>query len=144
MSAGRASRWRGDDGSSLVTFLVLAPVLVMFAELTVLGGRVAVTQGDVDSAAREAARDASIARSAESAATAIVPAVDTALSGKGASCRSRSAVLDPSTNFVAGGSVSVTVTCNVDLSDLGLLNVPGSMQISSTAVEPIDRYRVVE
>jgi Flp pilus assembly protein TadG len=135
----------GDErGSSLVTFLLLAPIFVMFAELIVLGGRIGTTQGDVNSAAREAAREASLASGAASAATVIDPVVETALKDKGFRCQSRTVELGANTDFVAGGTVEVTVTCEVALSDLDLLSIPGTVLVEATAVEPIDLYRVVE
>jgi Flp pilus assembly protein TadG len=138
------SRWRDERGSGLVTFLLLLPIIVLFAELIVLGGRVATTQADVNSAAREAARDASLAQSEASASTIIHPAVDTALGDKGFRCQSPKVVIGAKTDFVAGGQVEVTVTCTVQLSDLDLLGVPGTIEVEATAVESIDRYRVVE
>ncbi|MEP1122625.1 MAG: TadE family protein [Ilumatobacter sp.] len=139
-------RRRCDDerGDSLVSFVLLMPILVVFLELIVLGGRVATTQADVNSAAREAARDASVAQGLDSAGSVIDDAVDRALAGKGFRCRNRTESFGDKTNFVADGRVEVVVTCTVDLSDLGFLGTPGSIDVEARAVEPVDRYRVVE
>jgi hypothetical protein len=45
-------------------------------------------------------------------------------------------------DFVAGGNVTVTVTCQVSYSDLLLLPLPGSVTVSGKAVSPVDLFRV--
>ncbi len=45
---------------------------------------------------------------------------------------------------MAGGQIEIEVSCRVDLSDLDLLGAPGSIVITESAVEPVDRYRVVD
>ena len=40
--------------------------------------------------------------------------------------------------------MEVEVTCTVDLSDIDVLSVPGSITVTRTAVEPIEKYRVVK
>ena len=42
---------------------------------------------------------------------------------------------------IGDGEVTVTVTCQVDLSELALLPVPGTATVSATATEVIDRHR---
>jgi hypothetical protein len=42
---------------------------------------------------------------------------------------------------VVDGEVTVTVTCQVSLSELALLPVPGSTEVHATATEVIDRHR---
>ena len=43
--------------------------------------------------------------------------------------------------FEPGGSVAVSVTCQVSLADLDLLGLPGSTTRTATARAPIDLYR---
>jgi hypothetical protein len=38
-------------------------------------------------------------------------------------------------------TVSVTVSCVVDVSEATILGVPSTLVVTSTATEPIDRYR---
>lgn len=140
MIADRAT----ERGNALITFLLLAPALVMFLELIVLGGRVAATKADVQSASREAARQASIAAGPGSAATVIGPVASTALTGKGVRCQSHTVALGPVTDYVQGGAVEVVVTCEVNLSDLDLLGLPGSLTMEASSLEPIEQYRVIE
>ena len=47
------------------------------------------------------------------------------------------------TNFVSGGSVTVTVTCVAQLSDVTAPGLPGTKTFSATATAPIDPYSVV-
>jgi hypothetical protein len=137
-------RWLSDDrGISMAAFLMIAPVLVIGMEFVAIGGRIAAATADIQSAAHEAARQGSIAQRRSSAAGLIEPVALAALADKGFQCRSPQAVLGPGTHFVAGGQVEVTVECTVELSDIGLLSVPGSVRLTRSAVEPIDTYRVV-
>lgn len=138
---GRAG---AEDGSEVVTFVLLAPMLILFFELIVVGGRLATTHADIQSAAREAARQASIAAGSATAGSQLQPAVDTALSDKGLRCQAPSVVIGDDTNFVPGGWVEAEVTCTVSLSDLGFLGAPGSFTVTRGATEPVDFYRVVE
>jgi Flp pilus assembly protein TadG len=141
----RRGRLGDERGAALVELVLLFPVFVLFVELIVLGGRVAATNADVQSAAREAARQASLASGPSAAATVIGPTVDAALATKGVACQSHITRFGPGTNYVQGGSVEVEVTCTVHLADLDALEaIPGSMTVTRSAVEPIERYRVVE
>ncbi|MEM9133657.1 MAG: hypothetical protein AAF962_02500 [Actinomycetota bacterium] len=143
-SAGRSGERSTERGNALITFLLLAPALVMFLELIVLGGRVAATRADVQAASRQAARQASLAAGPASAAAVIDPVADSALTGKGVRCRSHTVTLGPATDYVQGGAVEVVVTCDVDLSDLDLLGLPGRLTLEASSLEPIEQYRVIE
>lgn len=136
-------RIRSDRGASVITFLLLLPVIIMFIELIVIGGRLAVTQADVQSAARQAARQASIASGPSAASGVINDAVTIGLADKGFRCQSPSVALGGGTFYWRGGQVEVVVTCTVALSDIAMFAVPGTVTVSATAVEPIDRYRVI-
>jgi hypothetical protein len=46
-------------------------------------------------------------------------------------------------HFYPGGYVQVTVTCQVDLSDVGIPGMPGTTTISSSSIAPIDPYRSI-
>jgi Flp pilus assembly protein TadG len=135
---------RLERGMAIVEYLMLFPLLILVVELIVVGGRVAATHADVQSAAREAARQASISRGPGSAAGVIDPTADASLQNKGVRCQSHDAAFGPGTNFVPGGAVSVEVTCVVSLSDIDLLKAPGTVTVKRTASEPIEKYRVVE
>lgn len=138
-----APRWRDERGASVVSFVLLLPLVIMFIELIVVGGRLAVTEADIQSAARQAARQASVASGPSSAGSVIDDAVAVGLAGKGFRCQNPTASLGSSTVFWRGGQVEVVVTCTVRLSDLALVTAPGTVTVSATATEPIDQYRVI-
>jgi Flp pilus assembly protein TadG len=96
----------------------------------------------LDDAAHEAARAASIERSAPTALAAAQSTAASALSSAGVTCQSLS--VDTTTGGMQpGGTVSVTVACTVNFGDALILGVPGQKQLSATAVEPIDTWRSV-
>ena len=64
------------------------------------------------------------------------------LSGPNPSCV-RIVVSTNTTDFVPGGEVTVTVSCTVELSDLGAPGLPGESTVSISQAAPIDPYRVV-
>lgn len=121
-----------------VEMIVLIPVLFAFVLLIVAGGRLVQRQGQVDSAARDAARAASLARSSGEAGAAANQAVRASVDLGASRCSAPSLA---GTNFVAGGQVTVSLTCTVTLSDLGLVGLPGSMTVRGESVAPLDVYR---
>ena len=44
-------------------------------------------------------------------------------------------------DFRAGGSVTVRVSCRVELADLGLVLLPGATTITAEASSPVDTMR---
>ena len=129
-----------DEGSATLELVLLTPLLLLLLLLVVLGGRYAQARADVDAAARDAARAASIARDSSSATSAASDAARSRLTEGGVTCRTLDVSLDTS-DFRAGGSVMATIACTVDLSDLTGLGVPVSRTLSATFVEPVDEYR---
>lgn len=96
----------------------------------------------LDDAAHQAARAASIARTAPGAVTAAASAATDALSSAGTACRALT--VDTNTvNFTPGGTVTVTLTCTVDLSGAQALAVPATKILSATATEPVDTWRAL-
>lgn len=135
---------RSDRGSSPVSVIILIVIVLMAAELIVMGGRIAAAHADVSNAAREGARRGSIALTAGSAVPAAEDAVANNLENKGRTCRNPE--FDHSgTDFSAGGNMTVEVTCGVALADLSLLSLPWpTIKVDATAVESIETFRVVE
>jgi len=93
-------------------------------------------------AARAGAEAAAIMPSAQAATTAASNAALPALSGVTSPCV-RVVVQTDTTHFNPGGKVSVTVTCTVDLSDLGAPGLPGRSTVTVSQTAPIDPYRAV-
>ncbi|WP_129668073.1 TadE/TadG family type IV pilus assembly protein [Phytoactinopolyspora endophytica] len=120
-----------------VEVVLLVPVLVALILLIVGFGRYVDRQGDVESAAREAARAASYERDFGSAQAAAQQAATRALPS-GLSC----AAVDLSgSDFSAEGQVNVRVSCQVDFSELGFVGLPGSATLDGSSAAPIDQHR---
>ena len=130
------SRRRGDQGSMAVEVVFMIPILVLFMLLVVAGGRYVSVRADMEAAARDAARAASLERSSGAARTAANASASAALEGF-ASCRMGG--FDP--DFRPGGSVTVTIDCDVPNKGLGLLGLHGSLDMSATGSAPLDTYR---
>jgi hypothetical protein len=113
-----------------VCFFVPVILLVVFA------GRMNAGHAAVESAARHAARTISIAR--DPAAGVATAQDDAAVTVREGSPMCRDMDLD---HVIEPAQVTVTVTCDVDLSELVLLPVPGDESVSATAVEVIDAHR---
>lgn len=140
MTAGypsREDRHTRQRGSMAIEIVILTPVLIALSMLIVAGGRLVGRQGDVDSAARDAARAASIERTAESAG-AVARTVASASLPAGASCQPANVDLS---NWGQGGSVGVTILCRVSYSGLGLIGLPGSADVHGSSVAPLDQFR---
>lgn len=125
-----------DRGSAMAAeVVILTPVLVGFILLVVAFGRYVTVRGDVEAVARDAVRAASLERT-------------TAAAGAAASSSVRAAEL-PGTcsdatlqgRFVAGGTITVSVSCQVPLDDLGLVGLPGAVTVEGTSAAPLDLYR---
>jgi Flp pilus assembly protein TadG len=130
----------GQAGGATVELVLCTPLLLGLLLFAVLAGRVAEARGEVDAAARDAARAASITRDAGSATLAARAAAAAALGQRGVTCRTLDLTVDTQA-FHAGGMVAVTLACTVDLEDLSLLRVPGSRTVTARFVEALDTFR---
>src|SRR3546814_1552366 len=104
-------------GSASLELVLVTPVVLILLLFVVCAGRLAEARADVDRAARDAARAASIARDPSSAADAGTSAAAATLESGGISCRSLDVSVD-GPRFTAGGTVATSVSCTVDLADL--------------------------
>ena len=138
--ASRSGRRRQGGVATLEMTLLMLPVLLL-AELGVAGGRYAQAQAYATAAAYSGARAASLAADPEQAASAAQSAAQASVQRAGAACSGLTASTNVS-DFVPGGNVTVTVTCQVSYSDLLLLPLPGSVTVSGKAVSPVDLFRV--
>lgn len=127
-------------GSASVELVLLIPVLLVLLLFVVAGGRVAGTRGQVDAAARDAARAGTIARSVGEARRDALLAAQVRLGAGSAACRTLTVDVDTS-DFRPGGQVAATVTCAVDLGDLTLIGIPGTRAVTASAREPVDTFR---
>lgn len=136
-------RLRDEDGAATTELVLVTPLLIVLLLFVALAGRLALVRGDIEGAARDAARAASIARSAGDAASAAQAAAEANLDRSGTPC-GRLEVTPDVSDFRAGGTVAVDVTCHLPLGDLILLRVPATRSVQATAVEVVDVYREVE
>lgn len=122
--------------------LVLVAPIMLVALLLVVGlGRMASARQEVDGAAADAARAASLERNTGLSVSAARSTAEATLADRGVSCAALSVSVDVS-SYVPGGSVSVTVSCTAQLGDVALSGLPGSSTFTATAVVPIEIYRV--
>ena len=131
---------RGARGSAAVELVIITPLLILLLLLVVGSGRLVSAGMDVNGAAQDAARAASLASDPSTATADAQAAVDATLGNHGVTCRSLD-VTTKTASFYSGGWVSVDVTCSVDLSDMTLLRWPGMETVHAHFVEPIDTYR---
>jgi Flp pilus assembly protein TadG len=118
---------------------LVAPALLALLMLVIVAARVTHAQTDVQSAATAAARAASL-RSTPAAATDAARDTATAnLDDAGITCRSFE-VETATSDLRPGGTVSVTVQCIAEFSDIALLAVPGSRAFTAQATEVVDTY----
>lgn len=129
-------------GSATAELVLLTPLVVGLLLMIVAFGRFAQSRSEVDEAARDAARAASIARSTTSARTAAEQAAAATLQAGGVSCRTMTIDLDLA-DFRPGGNVAARIACVTDLADVSLLRLPGSKTFSATSVSVIDTYRAM-
>ncbi|MFC9096020.1 TadE family protein [Streptomyces sp. NPDC057072] len=137
-------RARGDEGSVALEAAIIMPSLIMFVCLAIAGGRLVTSGAKIDAAAEDAAREASLHRTAASAQQAAHQAATESLNDQDITCASTHVTVDTGGLTVAigqVGTVTVTVNCTVNLSDLLLPGVPGTRTLTSRATSVVDQYR---
>jgi Flp pilus assembly protein TadG len=135
---------RREDGSSSVSFVLIAPALVLVIGFLIFAGRISIAGNVVESSAAAAARDASLARTEAGSVANASEAARRVMTQQGVDCSSLNVGIDTSGLRVPLGqigTVRATVTCQADLSDIGIPGIPGSKTLTSTASSPVDAYR---
>jgi len=135
---------RDELGSASLEATVGLPAFFLFVGLIIFGGRTATTHQAVESAAADAARSASIARTSSEAQEDAKNAAQASLANQQIHCLSVDVNVDTSDFSKAvgeTGTVAVTVQCRLDLSDLSVPGVPGSRLIKATVSSPLDTWR---
>jgi Flp pilus assembly protein TadG len=132
-----------EKGDAALELIVLAPVLLALIALIIAAGRISIARGSVAAAARDAARQASLARSPGAARIAAEVSAQAALRQDGLDCVPT--VFVDTTDFGAPlgqpAQVSAIVTCQVPLADLVVPGLPGSVTLRYTFTSPLDPYR---
>jgi hypothetical protein len=135
---------RDEHGSASIEAAVGLPAFVLFVGLIIFGGRTAMSHQAVESAAADAARSASIARTSSDAAKDAKRAARASLANQQVHCLNINVSIDTadfSKSVGEPGSVVVIVECRLDLSDLSVPGVPGSRVIKATISSPLDTWR---
>ncbi|MER6443630.1 TadE/TadG family type IV pilus assembly protein [Streptomyces venezuelae] len=147
-STKERSLWRAqlreDRGSEAIATAIVAPLLLMLLCMAIAGGRIVTSGAKVDAAAEDAARAASISRTQSGAQAEAGDAAARSLDDQGIRCASTGISVDTSglaAPLGAVGTVTVTISCTVPLSDLLLPGVPGSKTMTSTFTSVVDAYR---
>lgn len=122
-----------------VEVVLLIPVLFLMTLLVVAGGRYVAAKSDVDAAARDAARAASMERTADDARAAARRVAELG-AGSGSECRVEH--IDPQFRpGNEGGHVTVRLRCEVSHSGLGLIGLHGTYTMRAESRAPLDSYR---
>jgi Flp pilus assembly protein TadG len=143
-SRGRATPDLTDRGSASLELAILGPALLLLLGLVIAAGRIAVSGGAIEAAARDAARQASIARDPAAAATSARAAALDTLAEQDLRCATLMVRVDTA-GFTApvGASAQVTarVSCVVALADLAVPGLPGTKTLQASFASPLDSYR---
>ena len=131
---------RSERGSAPLELVLLAIPVLSVMMLIVFVGRVARADGTLDGVAHYAALRSAQARSAGDADAAAQDAAAADLAVSGLPCEATNVEVDTG-DFRSGGTVEVTVTCQLRLSDLGPLPIPGSRIVTSRSVAAVDVFR---
>ncbi|MDL4776116.1 TadE family protein [Actinomadura xylanilytica] len=130
---------RADRGSMSLEMVLVTPVFIAFLLLLAGAGRMVDAQSQVDGAARDAVRAASVARSAGGADQMARDAAAANLKGH-SWCSGGPRTDTDLVDWRPGGRVAVTIICDVDLADLAFIGLPGVKSLAGKAVAPIDTY----
>ena len=139
----RAGR-KDDRGSESVELAILLPIGILVLAFIVVGARIVLASDRMSGVAGIAARDASIARSADSAQSVATTSATQALASDNLHCTDIRVRVDTAGFNAAPGtnpSVHVDVWCTVDLSDISVQGMPGSKTLYDSATSPLDPAR---
>lgn len=147
-----ASRAEGrSSGTASLELVIVAPIVLLLMMLIIAFGRYAQTESVIDQAARDAAR-AATAQNDKSQVPAIVSSVvEETVADAPSSCQNSAHAAAPVYHGQAFAlpdmsqpadiaTVTITVSCTLDLGDLGALPL-NNVQVSRTFTSPLDRYR---
>jgi len=135
---------RGEDGNAAVELAPVAVVFLLFLGLAIAAGRITTAHMAVQAAARDAARQASIARTPAQAQAAARTSATATLRSDGLDCAPVVSVDTAGFSVPVGqpAQVTATVTCAVRLSDLTAVpGMPGARTITATVASALDPYR---
>lgn len=140
-SQGSSLRRNRERGSATAELVLLTPLLILFVLFIVGLGHLAHARALVNDAAAQAARAATLQYlNPGQAATAAQQTATAALASAGLACASESATVNTGSDH-PGGTITVTLTCRVDLSQEIAAGFPGTQTLTATFTSPIDTYQ---
>lgn len=128
-----------DHGTMSLELVIVTPVFIGFMMLLAGFGRIVDVQSQIDGAARDAVRAASVARDKGGAQRQAERAALASLGGKGW-CSGGPVARANVREWGPGGQVTVTVQCDVSLGDVSLAGFPGTKRMRGSATAPIDKF----
>lgn len=138
-----------DRGSATIELAIITPAAIAFLVVVMMAGRLTLAVQATDSAAYDAARSASLARTPGAAAADGVNAAEVALRDQRLRCQGQTAVIDTSGFGIAPGNpatVRADVSCDVRFTDLIVPGwnsdwITGVVTVRARFVSPLDTYR---
>jgi Flp pilus assembly protein TadG len=133
-----------EAGSISIELAILLPAFVALTVLAIVLGRQMIAQNSVDLAAHDAARAASLERTAATAKAAAIDAARSTLLSQRTTCRTLHITVD-TTQFSRPvgepATVTATISCEVAFADVAMPGMPGSRTVRASFASPLDRYR---
>ncbi|WP_461003983.1 TadE/TadG family type IV pilus assembly protein [Streptomonospora sediminis] len=123
-----------------VELTILTPVLLLFALLMILAGRVTRADTTADEVAHSAARAASLERTPDQAEAAASAVAASALDSQGLACADYTLNLDHG-GLDPGGAVTAVLECHIGLGDLTGLQLPGTHTVEGESTVVVDTFR---
>jgi Flp pilus assembly protein TadG len=141
----KRNRWSRESGISVVEVVILAPLVIGFVMFLVALGVLVDARGNIQGAARDAARMGSLQRDPAAAQQAAQQAA--AADGMDSTCDSGWSVneIDPNTGnqtaaFTPGELYTVQIICSVNLRSLDWFSF-GTKTFVINATAPLDYFR---
>jgi Flp pilus assembly protein TadG len=134
---------RDERGLATAELVLLTPLALAVLSFLVVAGRLATVSADVAAASRDAARAASLAQSHADAVDAASSTAAASLAAQDVTCGTLVVTTGDPAVFVAGGEVTVNVSCEVKLADVALPGIPGARTVGASSTEVIDHFRGV-
>ncbi|MFC5829526.1 TadE/TadG family type IV pilus assembly protein [Nonomuraea insulae] len=133
-----------ERGSVTVEAILAIAAIMLLLLFGVAAGRITIAGAAVEAAARDAARQASIARTATAAKASAEASARASVDAQAVSCTSIKVKISTkgfSRPVGEPGDVSATVSCTVPLADVTFPGLPGSVERQATSTSPLDPYR---
>ena len=144
----RRTLWRRRDerGSAAIEAAILAPTLLVLIGLAIVGGRIQIAGGAIEAAAHDAARAASISRTAGQAQASAYAAAGATLGLQGLHCATLTVQVDTAGFAVPVGQAAtvgpfVAVVVRPSDHDLVADGLPGSKTLNASFVSVLDTFR---